>query len=364
MFTTYHSDQQLASTPVTCSGTQRRLLDPDDQHDDPCRICASWPCAWYAPNAGCTAHSFNKRITEVGPRTQENGYDVVQGLIGFRGDFQLGDRNFAWDVFGSWGRAEGTSLQGGNVSRSQLQAALNNPAVYAAQRLRDVQSVRCGQPSAGLREGDRDQRDQRARLRADELRRQLDRRPVQPAGGRDEVRDRRRVSREQRRVPSGRVPGERRRGRLQRAASRSPASSTSRSRLPSCRFRSSRTCRSPSTSASTWAIATRSTTWPAAPMRTRPRCEWNPIRSLKLRGGYNRSIRAPNIQELFLPVQENFPAATDPCPTRARSARRAVRQRLRSKRCACSRASRQAIAGQLQPAFTADQVVRRRRHRP
>jgi len=41
--------------------------------------------------------------------------------------------------------------------------------------------------------------------------------------------------------------------------------------------------------------------------------EWNPIRSLKLRGGYNRSIRAPNISELFLPVQENFPAATDPC---------------------------------------------------
>jgi outer membrane receptor protein involved in Fe transport len=34
---------------------------------------------------------------------------------------------------------------------------------------------------------------------------------------------------------------------------------------------------------------------------------------VKLRGGYNRSIRAPNISELFLPVQENFPAATDPC---------------------------------------------------
>jgi iron complex outermembrane receptor protein len=48
--------------------------------------------------------------------------------------------------------------------------------------------------------------------------------------------------------------------------------------------------------------------------------DWNPIRSLKLRGGYNRSIRAPNIQELFQSVQESFPAATDPCSSASTNA--------------------------------------------
>ena len=136
MFTTYHSDQQLASTPVTCTGTALGCSIPMTNTTIPADlrelalsrvVTATNPLGPNGPLIG-----FNKRINEVGPRTQENGYDVVQGLIGFRGDFQLGERDFAWDVYGSWGQAEGTSLQGGNVSRRQLQAALDNPAVYAA----------------------------------------------------------------------------------------------------------------------------------------------------------------------------------------------------------------------------------------
>jgi outer membrane receptor protein involved in Fe transport len=41
--------------------------------------------------------------------------------------------------------------------------------------------------------------------------------------------------------------------------------------------------------------------------------QWNPIESLKVRGSYNRAIRAPSINELFLPEQENFPQYSDPC---------------------------------------------------
>jgi outer membrane receptor protein involved in Fe transport len=41
--------------------------------------------------------------------------------------------------------------------------------------------------------------------------------------------------------------------------------------------------------------------------------KWNPVESLALRASYNRAIRAPNILELFLPQQENFPQYTDPC---------------------------------------------------
>jgi len=40
---------------------------------------------------------------------------------------------------------------------------------------------------------------------------------------------------------------------------------------------------------------------------------WAPVDSFRLRGGYNRAVRAPSIGELFSPQGENFPGATDPC---------------------------------------------------
>lgn len=38
-----------------------------------------------------------------------------------------------------------------------------------------------------------------------------------------------------------------------------------------------------------------------------------PVESFRLRGGYNRAVRAPSIGELFAPQAEGFPSATDPC---------------------------------------------------
>jgi len=40
---------------------------------------------------------------------------------------------------------------------------------------------------------------------------------------------------------------------------------------------------------------------------------WAPIPDFRIRGGYNRAVRAPGIGELFSPVSEGFPGATDPC---------------------------------------------------
>ncbi|NCF15226.1 MAG: TonB-dependent receptor, partial [Gammaproteobacteria bacterium] len=40
---------------------------------------------------------------------------------------------------------------------------------------------------------------------------------------------------------------------------------------------------------------------------------WAPVESFRIRGGYNRAVRAPSIGELFSPQGENFPGATDPC---------------------------------------------------
>jgi outer membrane receptor protein involved in Fe transport len=41
--------------------------------------------------------------------------------------------------------------------------------------------------------------------------------------------------------------------------------------------------------------------------------QWRPVESFQVRASYNRAIRAPNISDLFLPKQENFPTYSDPC---------------------------------------------------
>ncbi len=40
---------------------------------------------------------------------------------------------------------------------------------------------------------------------------------------------------------------------------------------------------------------------------------WAPVEAFRIRGGFNRAVRAPSIGELFSPQGENFPGATDPC---------------------------------------------------
>jgi len=41
--------------------------------------------------------------------------------------------------------------------------------------------------------------------------------------------------------------------------------------------------------------------------------EWAVNDQFRIRGNYNRAVRAPNIGELFAPIGENFPGAVDPC---------------------------------------------------
>ncbi len=41
--------------------------------------------------------------------------------------------------------------------------------------------------------------------------------------------------------------------------------------------------------------------------------EWVPVHGFRLRGGYQRAVRAPNIGELFLGESQGFPGYTDPC---------------------------------------------------
>ena len=45
--------------------------------------------------------------------------------------------------------------------------------------------------------------------------------------------------------------------------------------------------------------------------------DWRPIQDLRLRGTYQRAVRAPNLNELFSPAGQNFaPAPNDPCSAR------------------------------------------------
>ena len=50
---------------------------------------------------------------------------MLQGLVGFRGDFQVGEHRCNWDVNGSWGQTNTTEQQSGNISRSRLQGLLD-----------------------------------------------------------------------------------------------------------------------------------------------------------------------------------------------------------------------------------------------
>ena len=74
-FTTYHSDQQLAATPVTCSGAALGCTVPVTNTAIPADLRTLLTSrATPERNFG-----FTKRFTDVGERVQENNYDVIAG---------------------------------------------------------------------------------------------------------------------------------------------------------------------------------------------------------------------------------------------------------------------------------------------
>ena len=54
--------------------------------------------------------------------------------------------------------------------------------------------------------------------------------------------------------------------------------------------------------------------------------EWRPITDVKVRGGFQRAIRAPNIVELFQGAAQSFPGFTDPCDAGISGASAAIQQ--------------------------------------
>lgn len=319
-FTTYASDQELAPTPVTCAGAQLGCQVPLTVSngmggfvDNPVIPADLLALARSRPVAGRDLPlNFTTRTTEVGPRHQENGYDVMQGLVGFRGDFELGGEQWNWDMYGSWGRSESTLVQDGNISRQRLQNALNNPAFFAGQGCAQFNPFGEGgiTPACARAIAIRatnvlefEQTNLMASLTGALF--QLPAGPVDLAVG-AEYREEVAAFRPDEFLSSGDVVG---------FNAAQPVGGRITVQEPFVELVVPVLADVPAFNYlglefgyrnSNYNIAGSYDTYKAA-------LQWNPVETVKLRASYNRAIRAPNIQELFLPTQENFPAYADPC---------------------------------------------------
>jgi iron complex outermembrane recepter protein len=106
----YQADQALAPTPMT--GVYVRPDNPNIPADV-AALLASRP----DPDA---PFSFSKRVEEAGPRIASNNYEVVQFLAGLNGSLPFAE-DWRWDIYGSWGNVENTEFQQGNVSRTAFE---------------------------------------------------------------------------------------------------------------------------------------------------------------------------------------------------------------------------------------------------
>lgn len=66
---------------------------------------------------------LRKRFSDVGPRVSETTFNVFQLATGVRGD--TGFKDWTYDIYGSYGRSEQNEVQSGNISHSAVQTLLN-----------------------------------------------------------------------------------------------------------------------------------------------------------------------------------------------------------------------------------------------
>jgi iron complex outermembrane recepter protein len=308
MFTTYDADQQLAATPVTCSPGIPGCIVPASNPLIPADLRTLMNSR---PNANAPL-DFTRRTVEAGTRIQQNGFDVVQGLAGFRGDFELADRSWGWDVYGSWGRVESVVRQTGNISRSRLQAAYNDPAVYASLGCAQFNPFGLGNITPECARAVSINATNVFEATQSNLVASLTSSIVElPAGALQfalgaEYRDIEAEFRPDQFLSSGDVVGFNAQtpvaGTIDVTELFAEVSVPLLKEKPLVRslglelgYRNS-----------DYNIAGRFDTYKAA-------LHWNPFEAVKVRASYNRAIRAPGIAELFLPQQESFPQITDPC---------------------------------------------------
>jgi outer membrane receptor protein involved in Fe transport len=330
MFTTYHADQQLAATPISSGiGSTIPVTNATIPADLLALLMARGCPATHEVLTGTTCidtnggladapqnltqrdavFTFQKRTLEAGPRTQENSYDVLQGAFGLRG--AIGE-DWKWDVYASYGENTGVSRQGGNISRSRIQAAYNNPAVYAAQGCAsfDPFGLNAISPACVARvviNATNVLRIEQSNVVASFTGPLFDMPagPLQMAVG-GEYRENRAAFQPDEFLASGDVVG---------FNAQQPVSGKIDVKEGFVEFAVPLVADKPFANYvgldlgfrySDYNLAGGYDTYKVAG-------QWNPTETFKFRASYNRAIRAPNISELFLPVQENFPTYADPC---------------------------------------------------
>lgn len=109
LFADYEANTQLAPSPASQMfiSADNPFISPDlkellDSRDDPT-----------API------SLGKRVSEMGPRFENNSYEVYQIMAGLRGS--IGASNWSYDVYGSYGEVNLDNVQLGSVSRSRFE---------------------------------------------------------------------------------------------------------------------------------------------------------------------------------------------------------------------------------------------------
>lgn len=115
-FTHYDSRTVLAPSPAAgATGFSVPVTNPFIS-DDLATLLAS--------RADPTANFLlRKRFTDVGPRVSQTTFNVFQIAGGVRGD--TGYKDWTYDVYASYGRSEQNETQSGNVSHSAVQTLLN-----------------------------------------------------------------------------------------------------------------------------------------------------------------------------------------------------------------------------------------------
>jgi iron complex outermembrane recepter protein len=117
LFTEYETNQELAASPAAGSTTGFRV--PVSNPFIPTELATVLASR---PNP-LGSFLLDKRFVALGPRFQQFLYDAYQGTVGARGE--LGFYDWTYDVYTSYGRVNRTDISNGNVSRSAVQRLLN-----------------------------------------------------------------------------------------------------------------------------------------------------------------------------------------------------------------------------------------------
>ena len=75
---------------------------------------------------------IRRRVSELGPRRFDQDVKTIYGVATLDGQFTIGDREWYWDVNGSYGRNKAKQVMRGNINSDNLRIALGDPVVCAA----------------------------------------------------------------------------------------------------------------------------------------------------------------------------------------------------------------------------------------